>query len=100
MKAYIYQGTNLIGLDDTGLSDPYVVIRICDKMAKGPVKEQTNNPSWKTTITIKNIIIYGSIENIVHSPPEIIVDLYDEDFFLMVKSKSINLLIRIKKFFF
>ena len=73
-----------MGLDDSGLSDPYVIIRICDKLAKCHVKEQTNNPLWNTTIIINRIVLYGTLQNIIHVPPEVIIDLYDEDFFLMV----------------
>ena len=87
MHAYIYQGTNLIGLDETGLSDPYFIIRVYNQIVKGKVVKQTNNPDWNCYIILKDIFLYGTLESIIQNPPEIIIDLYDEDFFLSVRFK-------------
>jgi hypothetical protein len=82
LYAYIYQGTNLIGLDKSGLSDPFVVVRVCNRTVKSHVIDQTNNPEWNTTLKITEICLYGSLRYIMHNPPEIIVDLFDKDLFV------------------
>lgn len=80
LKAHIYQGRNLLGLDASGLSDPYINIVIGNQSVKSKRKVQTNNPKWGSTFVIPHIYLYGDLEFILNNPPEIIVEVFDEDF--------------------
>ncbi len=67
--------------DLTGLSDPYVKISIGNQSVYSEVIQQTNNPKWDLTLVIPEIFIYSAYENIVRSPPEIILEIFDQDQF-------------------
>jgi hypothetical protein len=70
------------GFEDlTGLSDPYVKITICNQSVYSESIPQTNNPKWDTTLIIPEIFIYTTYEHVVNSPPEIILEAFDQDQF-------------------
>lgn len=79
MKANIYQGRDLLGLDSTGLSDPYVKISIGNQTVFSEAIPQTNNPKWNVTLNILEIYSYFEYESVCENPPEIILELYDHD---------------------
>jgi hypothetical protein len=68
-------------MDYSGLSDAYVNISIGDKSVKTKVKDQTNNPTFVEVLQINEIIIYGNIDFIKINPPEISINLFDQDMF-------------------
>ena len=72
----------MIGLDSSGLSDPFVKIKLYNQSITGKVIRQTNNPAWNITLYLKEVFLYGNLENIIQTPPEIIVEIFDEDFFV------------------
>jgi hypothetical protein len=80
----------MLFLDSTGLSDPFVQITIGNRSACTESVKQTNNPKWETTLVIKEIHLYGSFENISLNPPEIIVEIFDEDLIGVCKFEFIN----------
>ena len=43
------------------------------------VIKQTNNPKWNSTLVISEVNIYSTYEEVVENPPEIILELYDQD---------------------
>lgn len=61
------------------MSDPYTIVTIANRSIKSKVMAQTNNPLWKSTLIISEIYLYSNYEFIEANPPEIIVDLYDQD---------------------
>jgi hypothetical protein len=69
----------MIGLDSSGLSDPFVRVNLHNESSTSAVKTQTNNPAWNETIYIKELFLYGSLSSIVASPPEIILEILDQD---------------------
>jgi hypothetical protein len=69
----------MIGLDASGLSDPYVKINLHNESLKSEIKFQTNNPAWDQTLCIKELFLYGSLKSIAESPPEIILEILDHD---------------------
>lgn len=79
MRAYIYQGRNLPGMDDSGASDPYVEVynpspdTNTDAVFKTEVQNQTNNPLYYQTIEF--VIEYFNLDD----APPIILNVYDTD---------------------
>ncbi len=65
--------------DSTGLSDPYVKATVRNQSVYSHVIKQTNNPKWNSTLIIPEIHVYSSYEEIVENPPEIILELFDQD---------------------
>lgn len=39
----------------------------------------TLNPTWDQTLIFENIEIYGDPENVVRSPPDVVLEMYDSD---------------------
>jgi hypothetical protein len=69
----------MIGLDSSGLSDPCIKVNLHNDSSISTVKTQTNNPAWDTTLVVEELFLYGSLESIVASPPEIILEILDQD---------------------
>ena len=70
--------------DSSGLSDPYLKISIGNQSIVSDVIDQTNNPIWNDTFLISELYLYGGLEFIRQNPPEIILDIYDKDHFIVL----------------
>ena len=57
LRAYIYQGCNMIGLDASGLSDPFVKIKFYNQSVTGKIISQTNNPAWNITLFLDEVYL-------------------------------------------
>ncbi len=75
----------MIGLDSTGLSDPFIRTVLHNQSIDGDVKYQTNNPKWNKTFVIDEVVFYEKFDQIIRSPPEIIVQIFDQDLILGIK---------------
>lgn len=79
LRAYLFQARNLIGSDDTGLSDPYAKIMIGNKSAQSVIKEGTLSPIWNECTKIESVKFYGQLRDLQISPPYVIFEIYDYD---------------------
>jgi len=52
IRAYIYQARRLNAADLSGASDPFVEIRCAGKKGQTPVKKNTLNPAWYSTVAL------------------------------------------------
>ena len=43
------------------------------------MKYETLCPNWDETLLFKEVILYGPIDQIIQSPPMIIIEIYDFD---------------------
>jgi len=77
-KCVLLQGRAMLQADIATESDPFVIITIGDKALKSKTVENSVNPNWGQRFNV-NTIIFGSLEDILKNPPEIIIDVYDED---------------------
>ena len=69
----------MIGLDRTGLSDPYVRITLGSQTVISKTMYQTNNPRWEQTVTISDINLFDELDCILTNPPEIVLEVFDRD---------------------
>lgn len=90
LYAHIYQGCDLMGLDSTGLSDPYLCVTLDNRTVGTMTKNETNNPRWEETLTIKDVYLYGTFESIQKNPPELIVEIYDSDYHVNLANEYLN----------
>lgn len=79
LRSHIYQGRSLMPADDSGLSDPFVRVLFAGHTIQTTVKQQTVNPLWDECLILPIVKLYGDPESIKESPPDIIVQIYDED---------------------
>lgn len=75
----MYQARQLIGSDASGLSDPFARIAFADQSACTQVIEETLSPTWDEMLIIKEVEVYGLMEEIVDDPPTIVVEIFDQD---------------------
>ena len=79
MRAFLFQARNLIGCDDSGLSDPFARVIICEKCQKTTVIEETLSPVWDTTLTFNDVTLHLPLDQIKMESPMVIVEIFDWD---------------------
>ena len=83
-KCNIFQGREMLKLDIAGESDPFCIITIGNKSIKTFTCNNSSNPNWHEGLKFKTFL-YGTKDEIKNNPPEIIVEVYDEDPFNVIK---------------
>ncbi|XP_063694280.1 myoferlin-like isoform X6 [Bolinopsis microptera] len=79
LRAYLYQARGLLGADATGYSDPYARIVFGNRSGVTKVIKQSCSPMWDTTIMLDNIEICGDKADIARNPPNVVIEVFDED---------------------
>jgi hypothetical protein len=79
LRAYIYQARDLYAADNTGLSDPYVVITCGNASSRSKTILATLSPKWNETLVLNRIKIYGSPRAVINSPPLVALEMFDKD---------------------
>ncbi|KAH9496796.1 hypothetical protein Btru_010276 [Bulinus truncatus] len=79
LRAHMYQARQLIGSDASGLSDPFARIAFAEQSMATQVIEQTLSPTWDEMLILKEVQMYGTMDDIVDDPPTIVVEIFDQD---------------------
>ncbi|XP_023341787.1 otoferlin, partial [Eurytemora carolleeae] len=79
MRANVYQARSLIGSDNSGLSDPFARIIIGEHCRSTQVIDETLSPTWDELLLFPEILVYGRREDIKQNPPQVIIEIYDQD---------------------
>ncbi|XP_055886227.1 otoferlin-like isoform X5 [Biomphalaria glabrata] len=79
LRAHMYQARQLIGSDASGLSDPFARIAFAEQSMTTQVIEQTLSPTWDEMLILKEVQMYGTMDDIVDEPPTIVVEIFDQD---------------------
>lgn len=75
----MYQARSIVGSDASGLSDPFARVCFCDQSLSTQVIDETLSPTWDELLIMKEVAMYGVMEEILDDPPTIIVELFDQD---------------------
>uniref|UniRef100_H2Z7I3 C2 domain-containing protein n=1 Tax=Ciona savignyi TaxID=51511 RepID=H2Z7I3_CIOSA len=78
LRAYIYQGRDLIAMDGDSFSDPLVLVSFLNHTARTEVQKHTLNPIWDETMML-DIKFYGDIDHLKKYCPEVSVEVFDSD---------------------
>ena len=79
VQAHIYQARNLLGMDETGLSDPYCYICFASVTGKTEKKEKDLNPKFDQLIIFDKVILYGTVDSVKENPPAVVLEIFDHD---------------------
>ncbi|NWX87291.1 FR1L6 protein, partial [Nothoprocta ornata] len=79
LRAHMYQARGLIAADSTGLSDPFAKVTFTSHCQTTKIIPQTLSPTWNQMLLFNNVVLYGDREEITQFPPEIVIELYDDD---------------------
>ena len=75
----MYQARSLIGSDDSGLSDPFARVVFGDQSLCTQVIDETLSPTWDEMLIFNEVVVFGAIDEIKSEPPQIIVEIFDQD---------------------
>uniref|UniRef100_A0A663N7Q7 Fer-1 like family member 6 n=1 Tax=Athene cunicularia TaxID=194338 RepID=A0A663N7Q7_ATHCN len=79
LRAHMYQARGLIAADNTGLSDPFAKVTFTSHCQTTKIISQTLSPTWNQMLLFNSIVLHGNREEIADFPPEIVIELYDDD---------------------
>uniref|UniRef100_A0A8D3DNQ2 Dysferlin, limb girdle muscular dystrophy 2B (autosomal recessive) n=1 Tax=Scophthalmus maximus TaxID=52904 RepID=A0A8D3DNQ2_SCOMX len=79
LRCYLYQARDLLALDKDSFSDPYAVVSFLHQSQRTVTVRNTLNPTWDQTLIIYELEIFGDPEATMANPPNVVVELYDED---------------------
>ncbi|XP_053916656.1 fer-1-like protein 6 isoform X2 [Cuculus canorus] len=79
LRAHMYQARGLIAADSTGLSDPFAKVTFTSHCQTTKIISQTLSPTWNQMLLFNSIVLHGDREEIAEFPPEIVIELYDDD---------------------
>ncbi|XP_056404371.1 fer-1-like protein 4 [Hyla sarda] len=81
LRAHIYQARSILPADDNGLSDPFAKIVFGNLVQTTQVINETLAPKWNELLIYDNLLIDGNKEALKSDPPNIIINIYDQDKF-------------------
>ena len=61
------------------IADPYARIVFGNTSLTTQPLEKTLCPTWDQTLIFENIGIHGSVESVTGNPPNIIIEIFDQD---------------------
>ncbi|KFW00545.1 Otoferlin, partial [Eurypyga helias] len=79
LRAHMYQARGLIAADSTGLSDPFAKVTFTSHCQTTKIISQTLSPTWNQMLLFNSIVLHGDREEVAQFPPEIVIELYDDD---------------------
>lgn len=67
-------------------SDPYAIVSFLHQSQKTVTQRNTLNPTWDQTLIFYEVEIFGDPETTAANPPNVVVELYDQDTYVSVGS--------------
>uniref|UniRef100_A0A4W3JZ49 Myoferlin like n=1 Tax=Callorhinchus milii TaxID=7868 RepID=A0A4W3JZ49_CALMI len=79
LRCYIYQARGVVAMDKDSFSDPYAHVSFLHQSKSTEVIKSTLNPTWDQSLIFNDIDIYGDPQDLVRNPPNVIIEIFDED---------------------
>uniref|UniRef100_A0A1I8F690 C2 domain-containing protein n=1 Tax=Macrostomum lignano TaxID=282301 RepID=A0A1I8F690_9PLAT len=71
-RAYVFMARNLIGSDESGLSDAFARVVIGDQVVSTHVIPESLSPVWDRTLSVTPLIIYLNEVDVLNHPPVVL----------------------------
>lgn len=84
LRAYIYQGRDLLAGDSTGLSDPFARVSFLSHSQSTETMKGTVCPTWDQSLVYETIDIHCDPEEVANNPPEVMIEVFDHDTFVSI----------------
>uniref|UniRef100_A0A3B3W1M9 Dysferlin, limb girdle muscular dystrophy 2B (autosomal recessive) n=1 Tax=Poecilia latipinna TaxID=48699 RepID=A0A3B3W1M9_9TELE len=79
LRCYMYQARDMLPMDKDSFSDPYAIVSFLHQSQRTVTVRNTLNPTWDQTLIFYEVEIFGDPDATAACPPNIVVELYDED---------------------
>ncbi|XP_024913615.1 dysferlin isoform X2 [Cynoglossus semilaevis] len=79
LRCYLYQCRDLLAMDKDSFSDAYAIVSFLHQSHRTVTVRNSLNPIWDQTLIFYEVEIFGDPEAISANPPNVVVELYDED---------------------
>lgn len=79
LRVYLYMARDLPAADESGLADPFIIMRCAGAKAQSATKTETLNPGWFETVQM-NVYI-PKIDEVLFPNPSVSLLCYDQDSF-------------------
>ncbi|XP_034020743.1 dysferlin isoform X3 [Thalassophryne amazonica] len=79
LRCYLYQARDLPAMDKDSFSDTYAIVSFLHQSQKTVTVRNSLSPTWDQTLIFYEVEIFGDSEATAANPPNILVELYDQD---------------------
>uniref|UniRef100_A0AAQ5Y546 C2 domain-containing protein n=1 Tax=Amphiprion ocellaris TaxID=80972 RepID=A0AAQ5Y546_AMPOC len=79
LRCYLYQARDLLAMDKDSFSDPYAIVSFLHQSQKTVTVRNSLNPTWDQTLIFYEVELFGDAEDTMLNPPNVVVELYDQD---------------------
>ncbi|XP_061689432.1 fer-1-like protein 4 isoform X2 [Syngnathoides biaculeatus] len=79
LRCHLYEARGLMPADDNGLSDPFAKVLFSTQCQVTKVSPETLSPAWSECLLFERVLLEGSMEDLRHDPPLVIVHIFDYD---------------------
>ncbi|XP_078137887.1 LOW QUALITY PROTEIN: dysferlin [Centroberyx gerrardi] len=79
LRCYLLKPRDLLPMDKDSFSDPYAIVSFLHQSQKTVTVRNSLNPTWDQTLIFYEVQIFGDPEATSAGPPNIVVELYDQD---------------------
>lgn len=69
-------------------TDPYVHVSFLHASKTTEIIKSCLNPTWDQTLIFNDIEIYGDPQTIAYNPPNVVLEIYDSDQMVWIKSTA------------
>ncbi|XP_077434597.1 fer-1-like protein 4 isoform X2 [Vanacampus margaritifer] len=79
LRCHLYQARGLLPADDNGLSDPFAKVLFATQCQVTKVSPDTLSPAWCECLLFERVLLEGTMEDLAHDPPLVIIHILDYD---------------------
>ncbi|XP_057703030.1 fer-1-like protein 4 isoform X2 [Corythoichthys intestinalis] len=79
LRCHLYQARGIMAADADGLSDPFAKVLFSTQCQVTRVSPDTLSPAWCECLLFDRVLLEGTMEDLRHDPPLVIIHIFDYD---------------------